>query len=119
MAELVEYGLVVLVSSLVMAFSVVGYGSFASSVSAATQQADYSSYVANAFAAIQQGSSTVTLTLENTTLSCSHGTLLFASPAVSTEDVLPIGCHFEFQDLSGSHRLFFSSSGGTLNLRVD
>jgi hypothetical protein len=118
LAELVEYGLVVLASAFVMVFSIASYTSYASSVSVATQRADYSSYVTLAYAAMERGNSSAGLTLENTTLECHQGSLVFGSPALAVEDSLPVGCQFDYHNLNGPRRLSFSYSNGVLNLEV-
>ena len=118
MAELVEYGLVVLTSSFVVAFSIAGYTSFTTAVSLATQRADYSSYVTLAYAAIEQGNSKAALSFVHTSLWCQDGSLSFGSPGLSASDSLPAGCNFRYQDLNGPHVLLFSFVSGALQLQV-
>lgn len=118
MAELLEYALVVLTSTLVVGFSVVSYSGYASSVDSAARRAALSSYVALAFGAVEHGRSSASLTLEDASLSCDSGSLVFRSGALMGGATLPAGCHFSYPDVTGTHTLTFVYSSGVLGLEV-
>lgn len=118
MAELVEYALVILASTLVVGFSVANYASYSSSIESSAQRATFSSYVTLALGAVERGESSASLTMENASLSCDSGTLAFSSPTLSGDARLPVECHFGYAGLTGTRRLTFVYSGGVLDLEM-
>lgn len=117
MAEVLEYSFVILASVLVVGFSVVTYQSFAGTVSSAEFHASFDSVVESAASAVETGTSSVTLLLDNATLYCSHGNLLFTSGPMSASYYLPAACSFASGPMSGRTTLSFSYDG-SLRVRV-
>lgn len=118
MAELLEYALVVLTSTLVVGFSVVSYSGYTSSVDSAARRAALSSYVALAFGAVEHGGSSASLALDDASLSCDSGTLTFRSGSLTGGAMLPADCHFSYPGVTGTHKLTFVYSSGVLSLEV-
>jgi hypothetical protein len=118
LVEVLEYALVVLVSSLVASFSIGVYGGYASAIGPSTNAEAFASVVALARSAIAHGNATATVTLDHAKIGCESRNLKFASPAFSQTSWLPVDCAFPPQDMTGARRLTFEFSTGTLTLQV-
>lgn len=118
LAEIVEYALVLLASTSVVGFSITTYSAYTSSIAVATSRANYSSYLTLAYAAIERGNASATLTLDHTSLTCDAGRLGFGSKSLSAESILPVGCHFAYENLTGLRELTFVYSNGSLDLEM-
>jgi hypothetical protein len=118
LVELLEYALVVLASTSIIAFSAFSYSSYTSSVELAAQRANYSSYVTLAYVAVERGNSSASLTLVDTSLTCDAGRLGFSSAVLSDDSMLPVLCHFAYLNLAGSHELKFVYRNGFLALEL-
>lgn len=119
MAEILEYALVFLATSLVVAFSFGVYSSYSGALVEEQYRAGFSSLTTVALASIEHGESSVTLSLRNVTLSCHDGYFTFASPSFSASTTLPAACDFAYAVISGTHTFAFSSSGGSIDLEVE
>ncbi len=118
MVELLEYSLVVLVSSMMIGFSVVATGSFTTFSRTLDDRAAFSALTAAALDAIEQGSASASVSLASATLSCSSGTFSISSPYYSASASLPSGCDFTFGRLDGSYTFSFTASSGQLGSRL-
>ena len=119
MAEILEYALVFLTTSLVIAFSFGIYSSYSGGLVEAQDRAGFSSLTTVALASIQHGDSSVTLSLGNVTLSCHGGQFSFESQSFSASTYLPAACDFAYAEVSGTHTFAFTSSQGSIELEVD
>lgn len=117
MAEVLEYAFVLLASSLLLFFSAATYRSFSGTVSSAEFHASFASVVGTAANAVETGSSSLTLVLGRSTLSCHDGQLALASGSLSSTYQLPVTCDFSVSPPSGSVTLSFTYDG-SLSLRV-
>ncbi len=118
MAEILEYCLVVLVSSLFLAGSVATYGSYSAFVSEAQFRAASSTVSALAMEAQDNGSSRSAVALPPSTISCSGGVLEFASGSRVAVQDLSVPCSFRVSVAGGTHELAFSRNGSSLELEV-
>lgn len=118
LAELLEYALVILVSGLVASFSVVLGSTFSTSVAGAGDRVAYSSYASTAYAALEQGSASTSLSFSEASLYCRSGSLGFESPSFSANASLPVACDFSYPHLTGTYALLFSYGGGRLELEI-
>jgi len=118
LVEVLEYALVVLVSSLVAGFSFGVYTGLASRVGPTTDEAAFASVVVLASAAVEHGSSSSTLVFANATIGCGPGAITFSTGTYSSSAPLPVDCSFAPQYISGTKQLTFDYSGGLLTLTV-
>ncbi|HUI85819.1 MAG TPA: hypothetical protein VLY21_01520 [Nitrososphaerales archaeon] len=118
MAEILEYALVFLVSTLVASFSIGFYSTYTTAVAGSVQRADFSSLVGAAMAAVERGNSSVTLSLDDASVSCSAGLLSYASVSYQGNSTIPTGCNFTDDHVSGTRTLTFIATGGSLRLAV-
>jgi len=118
LVEVLEYALVVLVSTLVAGFSLGVYGGYATEVERSSAEASYASVVSLAHAAVQQGKASATINLDRASIGCVSDSLEFASPAFSGNSPLPVHCAFPPQRLSGLRLVTFDYSSGELILQV-
>lgn len=118
MAEIVEYALVVMVSSMLAAFAFGVYGGIASKVGPAEDEAAFASVVVLANAAIEHGSSSSSIVFNQATIGCGSGAITFSTPRYSGNSSLPVRCSFEPQRVSGTEQVTFDYSDGLLTLEV-
>jgi hypothetical protein len=118
LTEIIEYALVLLVSSLVVGFSFGAYSMYSGAITQSEAHAGFSSILTVAMESIDHGEATVTLPLVNVTLTCHHGVLVYASHSYSANATLPADCDFGVQDISGTHTLTFATSSGILSIQV-
>jgi hypothetical protein len=118
MAELVEYSLIVMVSLLFVAGSVVTYSSF----SALESQLQFSGASAEvtglASQAVENGTSSASLSLPMSTIRCDDGLLTISSGQMTREQDLPVVCNFSLPVSSGPHLLRFTVTSSRLVLLV-
>lgn len=119
MAELVEYSLVVMVSTLFITGSVATYVSLSSFESGIQLRETFASVSGLALQAMENGSARAALTSPQSAIRCANG-FLSVSMGDSTEgQSLPIGCDFGFQLSGGTHLLRFSEQASQLDLSVN
>lgn len=119
MVEVLEYCLVVMVSSLFVAGSVATYGSYSGFVSGVQFKAASSAVSALAMEAQVNGSSGSELTLPSSTIGCQGGVLTIASGSrVAVED-LHTTCSFRVVVSAGPHQVLFRSNGSALAMEVE
>lgn len=118
MTEIVEYTLVVMVSTLFVAGSVVAYNSFSAFESGLQLRAAFAAVSGLASQAIENGSSRGTMTLPDSTISCAGGSLSLSSGASTEGQSVPIACDFAVKVTGGSHVLRFSERYSHLVLSV-
>jgi len=118
LVEVLEYTLVVLVSSVMAGLSLGVYGGYLSAVAPSTGEVAFASVVALAHAAIEHGNATATLALDHAEIECESRSLGFTSATFSQNLPLPVDCSFPPQEITGSRRLTFEYSAGRLTLQV-
>jgi hypothetical protein len=118
MTEIVEYSLVVIVSTLFVAGSVLTYDSFSSFVSELQVRTEFASVTTLASQAMSNGSSRATLTLPSSVITCSGGSLTVSSGTAAEWGTLPVGCGFAVQVAAGAHVVRFTRSPSGLALSV-
>jgi hypothetical protein len=118
MAEIVEYCLVVMVSTLFVAGAVVAYSSFASFEAGIQLRAESASVSALVSQAAQNGSARASLSLPASVISCAPGALTIASSSGTVTLTPPTTCGFEVSLAGGLHTLRFSTNSSKLSLSV-
>lgn len=118
MVEVLEYTLVILASTVVVAFSFGVYANYVSTIDTSTNEAAYSAVVTLAHAAVEHGNATASLALQDATIGCESGNLSYTSPWYSSNSLLPVDCSFHSGELSGLRRLSFAYTDGRLALQV-
>ena len=118
MAEILEYALVILVGSLFVGGSVVVYSAFASADAGVSLRAAYDEVHWLASRAVANGSSSASLLLPPSTVSCSGGVLAVSAGGLTESGSVPAACDFSASLGAGEHRLLFSDEAGTLDLAV-
>jgi hypothetical protein len=118
MAELVEYSLIVMVSLLFVAGSVMTYNSFSALESQLQFSGAYASVTGLASQAVENGTSSGSLSLPMSTIRCEDGILTVSSGQMSREQELPVACNFSLRVSSGPHLLRFSVTSSRLVLLV-
>lgn len=118
MAELVEYCLVFLVSSLFVAGSVVTYDSFSAFASGLQLRAASSSVSRLAAEAVTDGSSSGAVNVPTTTIRCTDGVLVFASGGQTVQQGVGADCDFALGVPGGTHSFTFQYASQRLNLTV-
>jgi len=118
MAEVIEYTLVVMVSVLFVAGSAYVYDSFSSFESQAQLRAVAATVSALVDQAVRNGSSTATLSLPSSTISCSGETLRLITPSSTDVVASPVACDFQVTVGAGTHTIQFFSSLSELTIRV-
>ncbi|MDG6920505.1 MAG: hypothetical protein JRN59_03155 [Nitrososphaerota archaeon] len=119
MTEILEYCLVVMVSSLFVAGSVATYGSFSEFVSEVQFKAAASTVSALAMEALANGTSQGAVALPPSTISCDGGVLAFSSGSQVAVEDLHTSCSFELSVQSGMHEVAFSANGSGLSAEVE
>jgi len=118
MAELVEYSLVVLVSTLFIAGSVVVYNSYSSFESDLELRATFAAVSSLASQAAENGSSMAELSMPATTIGCEGNSLIVTLGSKTLGQNLTTKCDFMLNIPSGVHKLLFKMGGTGLALSV-
>ncbi|HYC11874.1 MAG TPA: hypothetical protein VEC02_04350 [Nitrososphaerales archaeon] len=118
MAEIVEYCLVVLVSSFFVAGSVVTYASFSSFDSELQLRAAFATMAGLASEAIRNGSAGAAVLLPSSTIACAGGSLSLSAGNYTESENVPVSCDFHVSVNQGSHLLQFSDRSAWLFLSV-
>ena len=118
MAEILEYALVVLVGSLFVGGSVAVYSAFASAEAGVSLRASYDEIHWLASRAVANGSSSASLLLPPSTVSCSGGVLTVSAGGSTESGTVPAACEFSVSLGAGEHRLLFSDEAASLGLAV-
>ena len=118
MAEITEYSLIFLVSTLFVAGSVATFDSFMTYETQVGVRADFAAISALASHAVAAGASEGNVSTGVSSVSCEAGTLSFASGSLTMSSNLPVGCSFRLSLSSGVHTLRFSMEPSGLVLRV-
>ena len=118
MVEVLEYALVVLVSSVLAVFSIGVYGGLASHIGPATDQADFDSVVALANSAIEHGSSSSEVVFDHAIIGCSPGIITVQAAGFQQSSGISADCSFPPEEVNGPRQVAFDYSGGLLTLQV-
>lgn len=118
MVELIEYSLVVLVSTLFVAASVLSFGAFSSFEGGVNLRAEYTALSALAQEAVGGGSSRAVLSLPQSTVSCQAGVLTVASGSYSQRGGIGTHCSFSVAVQGGTHAVVFSEGPDGLTFSV-
>jgi len=118
MAESVEYALVVMVSTLFVAGSVVTYTSFSTFEAGAQFSAEFHAVYALASAAVVNGSSRESLSLPASTIRCDSESLAIKAGSFNQSAQVEVPCSFAVTVPQGLHTLSFSLGSSGLDLVV-
>lgn len=118
MVELTEYTLVVLVSALFAAASVSVYGSFSKFETTAGTQSSFSSIESLVLRAAEDGNSSGTVAVPQSTLACDGGVLSLRTPDDVVSATLPLTCDFDIQLSGGLQNVSFDYSSSILSAKV-
>ncbi len=118
MAEILEYTLVFLVSTLFVSGSVVTYNSFSSWASGLQFHEAFSVISSLASQAMSNGSSRTTINLPTSSIQCHGGSLTLSSKSSSLSQSFPTDCSFSFNLERGAHTLIFTQESTQLSLSV-
>jgi len=118
LAEITEYTLAVLVSTLLVGGSAVTYAAFARFESASEVDASLSALVGLANDAVVNGHSSSTLLLPTSTLTCAHGVLTLSSGNSTVSSPIGGACDFSVGLSGGVHTVTFESGQSGLILQV-
>ena len=114
MAELLEYTLAVLVSSLFIAGSVGTYAAFSTFESNMQLKATFASVNDLAYTASIHGNARADLNFPPSTLSCAGGRLSLSTSDSVQSGTVPYDCQFTLILASGTHSVDFSVLGSKL-----
>lgn len=118
MVELTEYTLVVLVSALFAAASVSTYETFSKFETVAEVEGSFSTITSLVTQASQDGSSSGTLALPQSTLACSDGMLSLRASGEAVNRTYPFACSFDLEIPGGLETVSFDCNSSTLSARV-
>ena len=118
MTEILEYTLAVMVSTILIGASIATYDGFASVESKAEEQATFSSIVVLAEAALTNGSSSNSLSMPNSTVSCRGETLGLTAGGVTETASVGAVCAFKVEFSPGVYDFRFTYDAGNLSLAV-
>lgn len=118
MTEIVEYSLVVMVSTLFIAGSVITYNSFSSFESGLQLRAAFAAVSGLASQAIVNGTSRASLTLPASIIRCEGGSLSLSTGTATERERAPMACDFVAPFNGGSYVLEFSTLSSRLVLSV-
>lgn len=114
MAELLEYTMAVLVSSLFIAGSVGTYGAFSTFQTNMQLKATFTSVSDLAYTASIHGTAQADLNFPPSTLSCAAGRLSLSTGTSVQSGTVPYDCQFSLALASGTHSVDFSVMGSNL-----
>ena len=118
MTEIIEYALVVMVSTLFVTGSAVVYDSFAYFESNLQLRGTYATLSELAARAVDSGTASARLSLPPSTIGCERGSLTLDFGSRGLAASVPANCGFEVSVAGGEHELVFTSAHGTLSLQV-
>ena len=118
MSEILEYALVVLVSSVLAAFSIGVYSGFSSNFGPTRDEADFATVVALANAAVAHGNASSEIDFDHATVACSDGTLFYQNGSYGQTSTVPAACSIAPTEVIGAHVLTFVYTGGSLFMKV-
>lgn len=118
MAELVEYCLVFLVSSLFVAGSVATYDSFSGFTSGLEFRTASASISRLASDALASGSASGAFAVPSSTVSCEGGVLTFVSEGMALRQAVGATCDFSASLQGGVHAFGFSYDDSRLTMTV-
>ena len=118
MAELVEYCLALMVSTLLVAGSVEEYGNYTSFESGLALRAEFDAISGLALKAAENGSASMTMSVPSSTVACHRGVITVSAGGASLEESLPVACAFTAGIPTGTHTFAFKDSSTVLLLAV-
>jgi hypothetical protein len=118
MVEIIEYCLVVLVSTLLAAASLLTFGRFAASQIESESALSFSSLASLVDRAISNGTSRASLLLPSLVVSCHSGVFAVVLQNLQRIKTIPLGCNFSQEIDPGPHLVEFSVQSMTLSLKV-
>ncbi|MDE1858414.1 MAG: hypothetical protein KGI26_05055 [Thaumarchaeota archaeon] len=118
MAELLEYCLVFLVSTLLVAGSVATYDSFSGFVTGLKFRLASTSIAGLASEAVAQGRAAAALAVPASSVSCQGGVLTYTSGGMTRQQSVGAACDFAVNVPGGTHTFGFSYGGRLLNMTV-
>lgn len=118
MAEVLEYSLVVLVSSFFVAGSAMAYSSYSSFAAGLQFKASSAALMGIANGAYINGTSQGDIVLPASTISCTNGLLIFRTDSHVDQRSLPVECDFSVQVPGGPHLVRFADVSSDLRLTV-
>jgi uncharacterized protein (UPF0333 family) len=118
MVELVEYALVVMASTLLVAGSAVVYSSFESYEQGLQLRGTFSDVAGVVETALQNGSATSTLSMPASVIGCEQGNLYVSVGPGSISQEIPARCEFVVSVGAGTHIVSFRTVSGQLALAV-
>ncbi|HEV2226333.1 MAG TPA: hypothetical protein VGR56_05955 [Nitrososphaerales archaeon] len=118
MAEILEYTLVFMVSTLFVGGSIATYTTFSSWASGLQFHEAFSVISGLATQALSNGSSRATIDLPASTIQCHDGALALSSKSTSSSQSFPTNCDFSFSLEAGAHTLAFTERSTQLSLAV-
>ncbi len=118
MAELLEYSIAVMVSTLFVVASVTVYSSFTSFEAGLQLRAAFQSLSGLASQALEDGSAKATISVPGSTLTCVGGTLELSTGGSTMTQKLPVGCDFSVGVPAGTRTFAFSVADGLLHVSV-
>jgi hypothetical protein len=119
MTEVVEYSLVVMVSTLFVAGSVMTYDHFSSFESGLQFRADFAAVSGLVSKAVEQGSASATISLPDSTFRCQGGSLTMTSGSSTDSLSVHDGCDFLLEVKGGAHVVDFIVRSSQLVLKVN
>jgi hypothetical protein len=118
LAEITEYTLAVLVSTLLVGGSAVAYSAFARFEASSEVDASLSALVGLANDAVVNGHSSSTLLLPSSTLTCEHRVLTITSGNDTASSPIGGDCDFVMGISGGTHTISFDGRPSGLSLEV-
>jgi hypothetical protein len=118
MAEILEYTIVVMVSTLFVAGSVLVYDDYSSFESGLSSQVTLDAVSVLASRAIVNGSAAAAMSLPPTTLSCRDSVLSLKVGSSTLNESIPLGCNFTVAVPEGTHTVEFRTSASLLGVWV-
>ena len=118
MAVLIVYALVVMVSTLFVAGSVLVYGGFTAFESGLSLRAAFDGVSGLVSKAIANGSAFATMPIPSSTIECQGGTLSMTAGGSSINDTFPLGCAFAVSVPGGVRTIEFRDDSSQLELSV-
>ena len=118
MVEIVEYTLVVMVSTLFVAGSLLVYGGFTQFESGLSLHAAFGGVSGLVSKAIADGSAAATIPMPSSTLTCQGGTLCMRVGGSAINESIPLGCDFAVSVSACVHTLEFRDDSSQLELSV-
>ena len=118
MAEITEYTLAALVSTLLIGGSALTYSTFVKYEASSEAAASLAALVGLAYQALEQGYSNSTIFLPTSTVSCAGSVLSLAYANSTLSSTLPAECSFDLSIPGGEHTVAFFGRSSMLLLQV-